>query len=294
MAGNPSAAASSTVNRSTSAIVPISFRTAGDSRATTCSTKYSTTGSAVRTRRSSMAGRASGSTRTSASAASRLAAGQPPVAACSRSASRRSPVPAPSVVPRGSSIASRNSPVSSREKARSAPVSDRTWPWIRSRSIGNGRSVARRQHDVQPGRRLAAEGGDQPAGGISPRERLEVVEDQDQVARQRPLDGIADGAGEGLRPATLIGRRLGSSPQIDDVAEQAPDRGCTQPDGPDDAGGQRREIAIDGRHRVPGQRLCLSPHREQRRLAEARRGHDRREPAGSCLRRAAPPVARGG
>ena len=139
-----------------------------------------------------------------------------------------------------------------------------------------GKVGARREHDVQPARRLPAERLDHEDRAGRRLELVDVVDDEDEVAVQLRLKRLADRGREPARPPGLVepGTRAGRDDRARLAGGEARD---AQAERVCDAAGELRERRILGGGAVPGAVDLRRPRCEKRRLAEACARHDGRQ-----------------
>jgi hypothetical protein len=123
-------------------------------------------------------------------------------------------------------------------------------------------------------RRLPAERLDQASRGAVRVELVQVVQDEEEVTCEPVVEGLREETGQPLRPAALVPGGTAAAPVRSELAE--PKRvGEARREG-----GERGVRAVD---RVPGRPEFSCPRSDQRCLAEAWRGDDRRQRAPECL-----------
>ena len=153
------------------------------------------------------------------------------------------------------------------------PLSSSTWPWPRSRSIGNGRLGARREDDVESRRRLPAERLDQLHRARRPGQLVDVVDDEHEVAAKLCLQRLADERRDAPRACLLVRLRVGACSADDRAGDLRRDARHAESKSVDDAAREDRERLVLGRGAVPG---AVDVRRPRRRAASTSRSPRRR------------------
>ena len=107
---------------------------------------------------------------------------------------------------------------------------------------------------------------------------MQVVEDEQQVARDVVLEDVGDERRGRLRPGQDVGLARRFDGALDRRGEVRRELGQGQPQRGDDPGGERPELAIAAVERVPRRRHLVREMGDQRRFAEPRTGDDDGEP----------------
>ena len=168
--------------------------------------------------------------------------------------------------------------VSSASKTRSAPASSSTWPWPRSRSIGNGSSERDASTRWRRGGACRQSDSITCTAPARARDRLDVVDDEHEVAPERGLERLAERRSEPARARGLVLLRARAGGGRDRPGRVHRQRRDAQPQRVGEPPCEACERRVVGGGRVPGAVDLARPVGEQRRLAEPGSGDDGRQP----------------